>query len=151
MKAATFIPGRILMGFQSGELEPVCTAALVIRGLWEETHDASGAAKENRGCAADEVGESEAGLIRKKVPMTIALLGSPSALVIHSRHERLIVYLVRMDFVSKYYHSPNRFCRASHRRGDHANRAPGHLRHVLLLIWLYRRFHFSPEDFCHQR
>lgn len=101
MKAATFIPGRILMGFQSGELEPVCTAALVIRGLWEETHDASGGAKENRGCAADEVGESEAGLIRKKVPMTIALLGSPSALVIHSRHERLIVYLVRMDFVSK--------------------------------------------------
>jgi hypothetical protein len=47
------------------------------------------------------VGESEAGLIRKKVPMTIAVLGSPSALVIGSRQERLIVYLVRMDFVSK--------------------------------------------------
>ena len=40
MKAATFIPGRILMGFQSkivlGELEPVGTAALVIRGLWKK-------------------------------------------------------------------------------------------------------------------
>ena len=47
----------------------------------EETHDASGAAKENRGCAAGEAGGSEAGLIRKKVPMTIALLGPPSALV----------------------------------------------------------------------
>ncbi|MGE5854751.1 MAG: hypothetical protein ACM35E_16620, partial [Deltaproteobacteria bacterium] len=77
MKAVTFIPGRILMGFQSGELEPVCTAALVIRGLWEETHDASGGAQENRGWAA---GESEAGLVRKKVPMTIDLLGSGSAL-----------------------------------------------------------------------
>jgi len=74
------------------------------------------------------------GLIRKKVPMTIALLRSPPALVIHSRQERPIVYLVRMDFVSKSYHSPNRFCRASHRRGDLANRVPGHLRHVLLLI-----------------
>jgi hypothetical protein len=58
-------------------------------------------AKENRSCATGEVGESEAGLIRKKVPMTIAVLGSPSALVIGSRQERLIVYLVRMDFVSK--------------------------------------------------
>ena len=67
----------------------------------EDTHDASGGAKENRGCAAGEASGSEAGLIRKKVPMTIALLGPPSALVIRSRQERLIVYLVRMDFVSR--------------------------------------------------
>ena len=68
---------------------------------WKNRTMSAAGAKENRSCATGEVGESEAGLIRKKVPMTIAVLGSPSALVIGSRQERLIVYLVRMDFVSK--------------------------------------------------
>ena len=137
MKAATFIPGRILTRSQSkiilGELEPVCTAPLVIRGLWR-TRSMRAAAPRKIAAAQRARWARASGLIRKKVPMTIALLGSPPALVIHSRQERLIVYLVRMDFVSKSYHSPNRFCRASHRRGDLANRVPGHLRHVLLLI-----------------